>query len=369
MKYLFTALPLAYMCISFADINDQKESVDQKIQGTSSDPAFANSQEGDIFVSADFIYWTVRPAGLPNDTSTTSQATNTGPNASQIHDTARQNQSNKNKNSPGFRAGVGCNLHYDGWSIYSVYTYFHTSRHADAINTSSTGTHDPNPVLDTISTTTSLVPSSWQLHFNTLDLDITRNIIFSKKLLLRPAMGLKGTWQKQNYHITTNTTSEIKSTPRNNETFDQVTISLEDQLAKQYFWGFGPRIGVWANWQFNRNWGLFSDVFLDMLWGRVTESLNVDASVVTLDSLKNHTPALNQTSTTNTNMHFHTLCVALELTMGAKWDYWFSDDNYHVGINAGWEYQVWLGQPNTLLATSGGWLGLQGLTLSFRFDF
>jgi hypothetical protein len=56
--------------------------------------------------------------------------------------------------------------------------------------------------------------------------------------------------------------------------------------------------------------------------------------------------------------------------MGFGYDYFFNDDNYHFGIQAGYEFQYW-NSNSYLLSKFGvcGDLSLQGLDVKLRLDF
>jgi hypothetical protein len=67
----------------------------------------------------------------------------------------------------------------------------------------------------------------------------------------------------------------------------------------------------------------------------------------------------------------------LQMDLGIRWDYYFSQDWYHIGLNLGYEYQVWIDQNQFFekTVTRGseyfrfGELSLSGLVGGARFDF
>ena len=57
-----------------------------------------------------------------------------------------------------------------------------------------------------------------------------------------------------------------------------------------------------------------------------------------------------------------------------KWETWWSGDNYHLAIRAGWEEQIWLDQNRFIRMPGSARNGdsafnVQGLTLGAMFEF
>lgn len=340
LKYAVTTLSISCSLFGFADMDysDTEKSSDQseKIITPNASPII---QHGfDVFVTADFIYWTGRLDNIEY---------------SQILDFAGSpsfHSSPKHKMSPGFKAGVGVDLKHDGWDTYFAYTYFHTSAVSKVTNgTSSTVSRNIN----------------WLLHFNSMDWELGRNFYISPKLLLRPFMGLKGSWQQQSLS-NTGKIFNIQQNPIGTETITQTLPGVYHSSNKEDFWGVGIRTGLNTSWQFNKNWSLFANTALSSLWGQFTLS-RVDT---TKQILENNTQVT--TPVANMERRIHTLRPVMEFDIGARWDYWFLDDDYHIRIQAGWEQQVWFDQNQFLElqnANRYGCLNLQGLTVEFRLDF
>jgi hypothetical protein len=132
------------------------------------------------------------------------------------------------------------------------------------------------------------------------------------------------------------------------------------------YWGFGVRVGMNNAWYFFRNLCLFGDFAISGLWSKFD-----------IDRKDFVTPNFTSAPTTiltgrNTENEVHSLKAVLELTMGLRYDIWWNEDNYHFGVQAGWEEQLWFSHNQhykQLEEAAHGDLCLQGLTIKARFDF
>lgn len=319
----------------------------------------------DVFITTDFIYWTPRQDGLGyvrsgvSDFDTSLALGNATPGSTITPNFAF---------SPGFKAGIGLNLGHDGWDTYLNYTWLHSS-HSSSASTSNTDSKGLVPlwqvgaigypgdqhflILNTFVNVGS-AHSRWAFHFNNFDLDLGRNFYISQYLTLRPHLGLKGSWYTQNYSV---------------NYADYLEPDISDEIAsarlhmKQNFWGVGIRTGLDGSWYFDKNWSIFGNTSLSALWGRFNVSRHDFATQINGNSLQ----------VINTNFNFHTVKPVVEFQLGLRYDYWFSDDDYHFGIEGAWEEQLWLNHNQFFDTLQGyghhGDLIMQGFTLDVRFDF
>lgn len=367
---------LAIACGFFTPLSaDVTQNSDQMIHRSSSDemhfreitpnagPRVTNGI--DVFITGDFIYWTARQDGLGyarsgvSDFDTALTFGNASPGG-----TITPNF----KFSPGFKAGIGLNLGHDGWDTYLNYTWLH-SGHSSSVSTSNTDSAgyiplwlpasigSPNEhsffILNTF-VNVGKASGRWALSFNNFDLDLGRNFYLSQYLTFRPHIGLKGSWYTQNY--TVNYSNYLEPDIAN-------TVHSAKLHIKQTFWGIGVRTGLDASWYFDKNWSIFGDTSLSGLWGRFNTHRQDFATQIGGSTL----------TVVNTNFNFHTVKPVIEFQLGLRYDYWFSDDEYHFGIEAAWEEQLWLNHNQFFDTLQGyghhGDLILQGFTLDVRFDF
>lgn len=291
----------------------------------------------DVFITADFILWAPREEGLEFAmTGASGVVTNQG----NLYEPDFGLE-------PGFKVGLGLNLGHDGWDVFAEYTWLATD--VDETISSSTMV---DLWAQSMNATANRLRGRWDSNFNILDLELGRNFFVSQYLTLRPHYGLKGTWQNQNYTITADIDPAGNLITRNTYDFDFD------------YWGFGIRTGVDTAWHFTKRWSIFGNFAISALWSGFDVERKDSTLVAATDSI---------TATANTKNDFHTILPVLELAIGLRWETWLSNDDYHFGIDAGWEEQVWwgmnrmivLGQPQR----DNGDLSFQGLTLKFRFDF
>ncbi len=328
----------------------------------------------DLFLAADFIYWTARQAGMtfatlnyiPSNAVATSNQTYT----------SSKNLYVSNKYSPGFKAGLGLIMDHDGWDMYLEYTWFRTNPKSKTYTASGESVVSPH-LEDTFGLTTTAPLTSftaetattcaqWKLRFNDFNLELGRNFYVSHYLTLRPHAGLKGGWQKQNYNIYW-TYDDVTTTSG----FSDVNYTT---TLRQKMWDLGLRAGIDTAWMLTKNFSFVGDFALAGVWTQFTVN-HVDLAT-TSGSLVPQENASNF-QTINQRAQFHAITPVVELLLGLRFDWSFSDDNYRLRFQAAWENQVWFNQNNfsstlssaPLFTTRADQLTLQGLTAEVRFDF
>ncbi|MCB1080413.1 MAG: MOMP family protein [Chlamydiia bacterium] len=284
------------------------------------------------FITADFIYWTVRQDGMFHAVS------GVGPNVGKgsVHDLGW-------KTDPGFKVGLGCNLPHDGWDLFAEYTWIQSSA-SDSTSASNLISYWSINAVPASPLTHS--HASWDIHFNDLHLELGRNSYLSQYLKLRIHVGLQGSWIDQDYNV--HQTLTDASTAR---------LSLN-----QDFWGIGLRAGLNTAWQFTHNFSFYGNLAAAILWGQ-------------FDLDRKDRATVNNVTTTNihTGVNPHTFEPVLSLGAGLKWEIWFSQDRFHIAFTAGWEHQLWILQNEFIKVPTEtdhiGDLVLQGLTIGGRLDF
>lgn len=297
-----------------------------------------------LFITGDYIYWTARQDNM--------QYASTGYANNNVSSPRSGSTANMNyRFQTGFKAGLGFSFSHDYWDTCFNYTWYQSNRNSGSIK------GDPGAGLTP--TFTPYLPltadsyydganAKWRLHFNSIDWELGRNFYISKFLSLRPFIGLKGTWQSQKFN--TQYTGFI---------VDDAFNYLRNM--KSSFMGIGIRTGCNMGWHIAGTWSVFGDIAASSVWGQFKSSRS-DSSTVADTSL-NPVSASNQ---------IHSATPVLELAIGIRKDQWFLNNRLHVGVQAGWEEQIWLDQnqfASNLGTSSDGNLVLQGLTVRLRFDF
>jgi len=307
----------------------------------------------DVHVTGEFIYWTAREGHL-------------GFAYKETYDTFDGQVSTTSEGSiyepdwrfrPGFKVGVGLLRNHDGWDVKANYTWLNVD------NTKKTARRSKeNEKISPIGTFTFAgadplrVTSSagkWKLEFNVVDLELGRNFFISRYLILRPHFGLKGTWQKQTFDIST------ESTTTDGDPYD--TFKNDNHLD---YWGVGIRAGLDTAWHVNRCTSIVGEIATTALWERFT----MDSKAVRSAS-SGAEPAI---TTLHVGNNFQTIRPVLELYLGLRWETWFCCDAYHFSIEGGWEEQWWDDQNQffkSVTETREGDLVMQGFVAKIRLDF
>lgn len=365
-KKLWPALGL--ICISLLNVANAHITPEEKIAKCPSKIITPNAgphvkNGADVFLTADFIFWKAVQEGTEYATSGIGLASN--PN---LVDVPRGKTESVGRDwSPGFKVGLGLNLNHDGWDLYAQYTWLHPSnsrslsRTFDA--TAGTKVVSALPVwLSNFFVEGDRADAKWCLHFNVIDVELGRNYFLSQFFTMRPFIGLKATWQKQDLRYRYRVPNGID-------------IGAPQVLSGPYsihfhndVWGLGVRGGFNAAWYMSKQWSIYGDLAWTGMWSDYTKLSRKDKVGNATGVGNGNAPDLVNTRQDD---HYSVKWIG-EIEMGLRWEIWFYDDRYHFAIQAGWEQQVWLSwQAFENLTSSGSWqdLNFQGLNLKFRFDF
>lgn len=308
----------------------------------------------DVFVTADFIYWSVREDHLGFVASAPA------PGTASVNPTHTKVFQPDFKMRPGFKVALGMGFDHDGWDSLIQYTWIQARNNKGSATPSSTsvlsddfwGFGTDNGTIDSVSI-------NWQLHyFNVIDWELGRNFYVSRYLTLRPHFGLKGTWQKQFYLLSANETDTSGLAPV--VIGDSITDIMNQ---KQFFWGVGIRAGLDTAWHFSRSFSAVGEIAFSGLYGQFENS----SALSNFDNTQGFF-LVNAVVSNN----FHTIKPVVEWFLGLRWETYTCDNEYHFSLEAGWEEQFWGEQNQLIISTSegkNGDLNFQGLTVKARFDF
>ena len=380
LAMFFSSLHASYDSDYMNDDNDPS-CVKRASMGTITPPANPVVKHGiDGFVFGDFIYWTPRTDNLLYKQTGTLSSVEKDQLAQGkkkitelvIPKESTSSSSVNHKLSPGFKAGIGANFTHDGWDSLIRYTWLHSQ--ATEVSASKNFSYGHDSVFskfvefNSSTTTINRSSSSWNLRFNTGDWELGRAFYISPKLILRPYLGLKGSWQHQYYSVylqdLMNETIKLDILDATSTTTGSYTIHN-----KQSFWGVGIRPGLSSCWELTDHLSIFGETSFSALWGYFDTTRTDVATQTTTDE---KIASFNNLTVTNANQRNHTICPVLELMIGLRWEVMCSNDDYRIRLQAGWEEQVWFNQ-NHFININGfnpyGSLNLQGLTIELRIDF
>lgn len=309
-----------------------------------------------IFLTAEFLYWSPRVDGL------TYVHTGLGDFNNPITDNGTMYQVDWSWD-PGFKGGIGYNFGHDGWDAYANYTWLFSSAADSRDQTNLFPSIDLLPPFFNVFAAFPMTHASakWSLHFHVIDLELGRNFFISNYLTLRPHIGVKGTIQDEMYRIryrnlllgeTSATSDTVDSTIRN----------------KQDLWGIGMRAGLDTSWYFSKWFNLYGNMSLSGLWSDFRLKLKNRSTIL----LSTNQATGQVLDIVHQQMHFHVIRPVVEFDLGVRYERWFINNRYHISISAGWEEQIWINQFHLVNArgeNSRYDLTLEGFTTKLRFDF
>lgn len=229
----------------------------------------------------------------------------------------------------GLRLTFGINTNYDKWDVYTSYTALRYSHvNAGYITTNSANTD---------------ITIKLNYDVNLADFDLGRCYKISRKLSLRPHLGVRTFWLTQKERLT--------------------SLASNQSYVKKILSHFtGLEGGLDTLWKFSSGFSLYGNIGV--------------ASLVNAQKVKNKQPSYDFVSTTSTS-----IIPALDFSLGIKWDINFADNLYHFGFTAGYEQHIYFNiNKNYALSSAFSNLAsycllespdfsLQGLCVGARFDF
>jgi hypothetical protein len=288
---------------------------------------------------------------------------------------------------PGFKAGLGMNLQMDDWDGYVEYTRIH--------GTHSASSNGPlaNPLTPSILATRGhpfltssslgagqLFNSAWGHYRNNLDfadVEMGRTYYVGKSLVFRSALGARGAWILQNFHV--GYSNKTLAAARDASTLIVSLPSLFNVYQRSHSWAVGPRVGMMMDWMLGCGVRFFGSGYGDILY---TKYKVQDKSVLL--------PRVNNTGTNTTLLIGNPVSIItrdkvgllrthLDLELGLGWGSYFDNNNWHIDLSASYGYQVFFGQNMFREFESAGRIGgnflpngdlyVQGLTATARLDF
>ena len=334
------------MCLSFVGVAFANSEKDAPILYYSDDcsvnilPNAGPSirRDWNVFLTADFIYWTLKQDGMAHAISRTLESDTLASGKLLEMDWTSE---------PGFKVGLGMNLPHDGWDLVAQYTWI-TTNVSDSITGSDTTQVIPYWLTSPdggFFAPVSKADQSWNAHYNNLTLDLGRNTYMSQYMKLRLFAGLQAAWISQE--------AKAEYTSEGSPAKEVVDLS-------QDFYGFGLHAGLNNSFHITKSLSFFADTALSVLWGK-------------FDLDRKYTPSEEGESGFKLDNDRHTAQPVVNIESGVRYDLWFSENRYHVAIQAGWEHTVWMFHNQLIKlpteADHSGNLYLQGLTFKARFDF
>ncbi len=302
----------------------------------------------DVFTTGSFIYWQASEDNLQLGINSDM----TGSQALPLNGTIINMDFGF---KPGFKVGLGMNMGRDNWTLYSEYTWLQT-------NNSASFTEDDSQIAlslwtipaRSLSSELHSISGKWHLHLNLLDLVLQRNYYVGSQLTFSTYFGGRAAWINQKYHTTqTETTGSVSF----------------DTSQKSESWAVGARAGLDADWLLGYGIRFYGKTAFDALYTQYGRHAEIDNPTIATKDVNLHEYAIN------------TIRPHSEIELGFGWGSYFDNNNWHIDLAAGYNFQVFFDQNMFIqfvgesgsgvgsVVTRGGNLYLQGLTTSVRLDF
>ncbi len=288
---------------------------------------------------------------------------------------------------PGFKAGIGANLDYDNWDVYTEYTWFHSTIETSVkplprntaillppngeylipIQGAAPALQDPGFSYVFFQNAN----QSWGLKMDFLDVSLARSYYWGTKLTLRPYFGARGTWIRQ--HLDTVMVGSTDYLSGNAEGYD--TAVLHNTSVS---WGVGPRAGFESNWLLGYGTRLIGNGSADILYTRY--SLRSNEQLANQATPSNYGSGGDPIATnTSISQEIDYLRTHAEFDLGFGWGTYFDNNKWHVDFAATYGFQVFWDQnmfrnfeSANMQAKSfapNGNLYVHGMTISANLDF
>jgi|GEM_PF-4828960 len=309
-----------------------------------------------ISFSSDFLYWQTSQTGTWYGQVANFHTTIPNP-AAGFNNFFGDYKNPENKFEPGVRVSLGFRPHYDYWQVDFVWTHMNSKAlgFSDLPGEFESFVILPNPLFfvpQILNNNSINANAIWRSNYNTIDLDLNREIPLGKYFGLKGHFGLKNLWLNEKYNIFALAayTSEVPV---------PLTVVNSESKMVQKIWGIGPMVGLDSSWKVYKGFNLFGKAAFSLVWSHVK-------STVSGQFFNGTEPVVVTDMTSN----FHTVLPEIDLIVGGEYDINFCDNRYHLTLRAGWEL-ITLFNANFLGASysSLGDFNMSGLTTGFAFDF
>jgi len=302
-------------------------------------PVYPKTCDGDWVVTASASYWNVHQDGMEFAIRNMVRVPVINPDPPEIEEL--NNLIDDDLETPnskwefGFKLGLGYNTTCDGWDLGLVWTHFSPRSHTHV----EAGVSDNQSLVTLWSAFAPAqgevsfardIEADWKVDLNFVDLELGRAYWTSKRLSLRPFIGLRFLNLKQDYDL------EHKGgswSPRMAPTQDPFTgeVSLSND-----YQGIGLHSGIDSSWNFDCGWALYGNIAANVVYG----SFNVTHK----ESNRLAISPYSKIEILDAKAHFRASRAIVDLALGIQWSALFCECQYGVIARLGWENHLFLHQ-------------------------
>jgi hypothetical protein len=248
--------------------------------------------------------------------------------------------------SPGFQVGGGYRFSYDNWDFRLLWTWLYS----DAESSISQDIKFGEPMFSSwesasLGQLVTHAKAKWNLHYNTLDFEIGKNYFISRKIALRPHIGLRGAIIDQDYRASYQGAFRTQASPiQLPQNFSIVPTQMK---ASNDFMGLGTRLGAGSQWHFNKHWNLTASIAAALLYGHFDVDQKYNGK--TIQAVTKATAHLLD-AVTQSDRDFNRIRANLEAAIGLQWETCFNEGRQRLAIETGYQLNEWFRQ-NELMRT------------------
>lgn len=320
-------------------------------------------------LNASFIYWHASEDGL--DVAFQERRVPTNAANTQLLRTGGDMSNHTGSYKPGFKVGAGLTTaNFDDWMINAQYTWYRSMNHE------SRGKNDPtvayrvnNWFPNQHNIYAGSVSSDWGLHFQLIDLTMSRPFYQGSRLTVNPYAGLRSALIRQHFTV------EMHNifTNVDNAGGAPFTTTERRSLSKSNSWSIGPVFGMNSNWLLGAGFRGLANASAGILYTRYTTVSLVSEQSDTTPTMSFPAGAIDS----EWDKH-NALRPFLEFDLGLGWGRYFHDMDYFIDFSASYDFLCFPSQnmmrvnadaANSRTGGAPGDLYLHGLTVNARFDF
>jgi hypothetical protein len=293
------------------------------------------------YVNAEFLYW----RAFEDNLHYSSNMTSTPPPGAGVLAYDGKVQELNWRWRPGFRVGLG-RVGCEGWDLSVLYTWYQTKADGSATHNFLLGVWDPGAF------SWQNASGKWNLHYQTLELVLTKPLYVGRYFTFNPFVALMGAHTHEKYDL------------HYFNTVNPLSVRVHNA---QKLWAIGPKVGFRATRSFCRGWFLTGEGSIASLLSHYNVRRNDQTNLI----FENEVPNRITDS-------FHALRLIAQHYLGVGWGHYLCSNRYHADIMLAWEHQILLDHNQMFFgpitagfreAKNQSPLSLYGLTLKTNLNF
>lgn len=255
---------------------------------------------------------------------------------------------------PGFRIGTGFSFLQSKAALGVYWTRFHKTTHGSVsgpfLYAGELFGFNSTTVVGGSAIGAGKANSTWSLHLDQIELDLSYNLAFCHRLFLTPYLGIQGGWINQKQNI------------RYDNFFDLDTSLFVSASVKEtnHFHGIGPKLGMRGEFCFGSGFGIMGHLATVLLYGQTHAPVHTQISNDPSFAIPNFTISYRQ----------HQLIPVIQGQVELNWERQFTRRIsllFGVGYEVQFYWNTWRNQnsglQNLFVSDAGyGDLSLQGVT-------